>query len=139
MKYAITLTLFMAAISVFPVKANAYETIGKVISVEQAPLMCSERRSNPTSSPFIMGVTGALTGNQFGKGNGKVANTVIGAAAGAYIGSNNKRHNEQRIDCKFDGYINTISYTDRYGREVQTTRQTAHALRVGSRLNIRTR
>lgn len=136
---SITSALFASLISVFSSYANAYQTIGTVISTEQAPMMCTERRDNLTSSPFAMAISGGFAGNQFGKGNGKIAMTAVGAAVGAAVGSANRRYNEQRIDCKFDGYISTIEYTDRYGNKFHTTRQSQYALRVGTKLNINVR
>jgi uncharacterized protein YcfJ len=130
---------FATSLSVFSATANARDVIGKVVAVEEAPYLCTERRDNLSSTPVVMAVAGGLTGNQFGDGNGKVALTALGAIAGAALGSANRRHNEDRIDCQFDGYINVIEYKDRHGNTYQTTRQTQYAMRVGSRLNIRIR
>lgn len=55
----------------------------------------------------VGGVAGALLGNQFGKGNGKTAMTVIGAGGGAYAGhqaeKSMKKKAEWRVGVKMEG------------------------------------
>jgi outer membrane lipoprotein SlyB len=60
------------------------------------------------------GVTGALVGNQFGRGGGNTAMTLIGAAGGAYAGNsiekNMNRQTSYRITVRMDdGTYRTIS------------------------------
>lgn len=60
------------------------------------------------------GVTGALVGNQFGRGGGNTAMTLIGAAGGAYAGNsiekNMNRQTAYRITVRMDdGAFRTIS------------------------------
>jgi outer membrane lipoprotein SlyB len=60
------------------------------------------------------GVTGALVGNQFGRGGGNTAMTLIGAAGGAYAGNsiekNMNRQTAYRITVRMDdGAYRTIS------------------------------
>lgn len=129
----VTATLFASASSF------AYDAIGTVVKVEEAPMICTERRQNLSSSPFLMGVAGALVGNQIGDGSGQVLATAAGAVVGASVGSSNKRHNSSRVDCKFDGYIATIQYEGTDGYIYQTTRQTERPFRLGSRMNINVR
>lgn len=119
--------------------ASRQEVVGTVVHVEQAPMECYERRNNTTSSPVIMAIAGGLAGNQFGSGSGKKAMTAIGAIAGAATASSNRAYNSDRIDCRSDGYLNTIQYTDRYGRVAQVTKQTASRLPLNARLRVMVR
>jgi uncharacterized protein YcfJ len=135
----ITTVSAVVLMSVFAAGAQAYQTIGKVISSERAPMQCKELRDNVTSNPVLMGIAGAAAGHQFGSGNGRKAMTVVGAVVGASVGSSNRQYNDQRMDCRNDGYINVIEYTDRYGNVLHTTRQTEYRLSNGDRLNINVR
>lgn len=60
------------------------------------------------------GVTGALVGSQIGRGNGKTAMTVVGAAGGAYAGNeiekNTKAQTVYRVTVEMDdGSYRTVS------------------------------
>lgn len=60
------------------------------------------------------GVTGAVVGNQIGRGNGNTAMTLIGAAGGALagneIGKNAKKHYSYRVTVHMDdGSFRTLS------------------------------
>jgi outer membrane lipoprotein SlyB len=60
------------------------------------------------------GVTGAVVGNQFGRGNGNTAMTILGAAGGAVAGNeiekNMKKHYSYRVTVRMDdGSFRTIS------------------------------
>ncbi len=62
----------------------------------------------------VGGVTGALVGNQFGRGNGRTAMTVVGAAGGAYAGNeiekNSKSYTVYRISVRMeDGTLRNVS------------------------------
>ena len=43
------------------------------------------------------GVTGALVGNQFGRGDGRTIATIAGAAGGAYVGNTIEKNTKKRL------------------------------------------
>ena len=49
---------------------------------------CATMSENETAGTLIGGVTGAVVGNQFGKGSGRTAATALGAVIGATVGRN---------------------------------------------------
>ncbi len=60
------------------------------------------------------GVTGAVVGNQIGRGNGNTAMTILGAAGGALAGNeiekNVKKHYSYRVTVRMDdGTFRTVS------------------------------
>ncbi|WP_353230832.1 glycine zipper 2TM domain-containing protein [Pseudomonas qingdaonensis] len=57
---------------------------GQVVSVQ--PHQVNEQKVNVTGA-LVGGVAGGVVGNQFGKGNGRKAMTVLGVVAGAAVGS----------------------------------------------------
>lgn len=60
------------------------------------------------------GLTGAVVGNQMGRGNGNTAMTILGAAGGAFAGNeiekNMKKHYTYRVTVRMDdGSFRTVS------------------------------
>jgi len=60
------------------------------------------------------GLTGAVVGNQIGRGNGNTAMTILGAAGGAFAGNeiekNVKKHYRYRVTVRMDdGSVRTVS------------------------------
>ena len=49
---------------------------------------CASMSENETAGTILGGVTGAVVGNQFGKGDGRTAVTALGAVIGATVGRN---------------------------------------------------
>jgi outer membrane lipoprotein SlyB len=75
------------------------------------------------------GVTGAVVGNQIGRGNGNTAMTILGAAGGALAGNeiekNVKKHYSYRVTVRMDdGSLRTVSQS------------TAPNVAVGERVRI---
>ena len=75
------------------------------------------------------GVTGAVVGNQIGRGHGNTAMTIIGAAGGAFAGNeiekNMKKHYVYRVTVRMDdGSYRTVSQA------------TAPTVAVGGRVRI---
>lgn len=75
------------------------------------------------------GVTGAVVGNQIGRGHGNTAMTIIGAAGGAFAGNeiekNMKKHYTYRVTVRMDdGSYRTVSQS------------TAPTVAVGGRVRI---
>jgi len=75
------------------------------------------------------GVTGALVGNQIGRGKGNTAMTILGAAGGTFVGNeiekNVKKHYSYRVTVRMDdGSFRTVSQS------------AAPALAVGQRVRI---
>jgi len=56
----------------------------------------ASHRSNNAGGAILGGIIGGVIGHQFGKGHGRDAATAAGAIAGVAIGSNAKRHNNNR-------------------------------------------
>lgn len=61
------------------------------------------------------GVAGAVVGNQFGKGTGNTAMTIIGAGGGAYAGHQVEKHMKKKtvwkVSVKFDKGGDEKTYT----------------------------
>ncbi|OFZ99284.1 MAG: hypothetical protein A2Z64_13850 [Betaproteobacteria bacterium RIFCSPLOWO2_02_67_12] len=60
------------------------------------------------------GLTGAIVGNQFGRGSGRTVMTIAGAAGGAYAGNsiekNVKKHTVFRVTVRLDdGTVRTLT------------------------------
>ena len=76
-----------------------------------------DRSRNDDALPTLFGgLLGGVIGNQFGRGNGKRAMTVIGAIAGASIASNNandRHHRKERI-CETDYETQRVESVDGY-------------------------
>jgi outer membrane lipoprotein SlyB len=75
------------------------------------------------------GVTGAVVGNQMGRGNGNTAMTILGAAGGALAGNeiekNVKKHYSYRVTVRMDdGSFRTLSQSS------------APAVAVGERVRV---
>lgn len=75
------------------------------------------------------GVTGAVVGNQIGRGNGNTAMTLLGAAGGALAGNeiekNVKKHYSYRVTVRMDdGSFRTVSQSS------------APAVAVGERVRV---
>ena len=75
------------------------------------------------------GVTGAVVGNQMGRGNGNTAMTILGAAGGAFAGNeiekNVKKHYSYRVTVRMDdGSFRTVSQSG------------APAVAVGERVRV---
>ena len=75
------------------------------------------------------GLTGAVVGNQMGRGNGNTAMTLLGAAGGALAGNeiekNVKKHHSYRVTVRMDdGSFRTVSQPD------------APAITVGERVRV---
>ena len=89
-----------------------------------------ELRGNATGLGAVAGgVTGAVVGNQIGRGNGNTAMTILGAAGGALAGNEIekrvKKHYSYRVTVRMDdGSFRTISQSS------------APAVAVGERVRI---
>jgi outer membrane lipoprotein SlyB len=75
------------------------------------------------------GLTGAVVGNQMGRGNGNTAMTLLGAAGGALAGNeiekNVKKHYRYRVTVRMDdGSFRTVSQS------------TAPAVAIGERVRV---
>jgi outer membrane lipoprotein SlyB len=77
-----------------------------------------ELKGNPTGVGAVAGgLTGAVVGNQIGRGNGNTAMTILGAAGGALAGNeiekNVKRHYSYRVTVRMDdGSFRTVSQSN---------------------------
>lgn len=83
-------------------QAPACGVCGRVESVQAV-----QQAAPPTGVGAVAGgVLGAVVGNQFGHGNGRVATTVLGAAGGGYVGhqieKNVRTHTVYQINVRMD-------------------------------------
>jgi len=89
-----------------------------------------ELKGNATGLGAVAGgVTGAVVGNQIGRGNGNTAMTILGAAGGALAGNeiekNVKKHYSYRVTVRMDdGSFRTVSQSS------------APAVAVGERVRV---
>lgn len=90
--------------------ANTCAACGTVASIHAIAL-----KGDATGLGAVAGgVTGAVVGNQIGRGNGNTAMTILGAAGGAFAGNeiekNVKKHYSYRITVRMDdGSFRTVS------------------------------
>lgn len=89
------------------VYTQKFDVTGVITSSSKAPEICAKESSNG-SGGFLGAVIGGVIGNQFGSGNGRIAMTVLGAGAGAAIGSSGS--DSKFYKCKSDGYINQVFF-----------------------------
>jgi len=77
-----------------------------------------ERKGDATGLGAVAGgVSGAVVGNQIGRGHGNTAMTILGAAGGALAGNeiekNVKKHSSYRVTVRMDdGSFRTVSQPD---------------------------
>lgn len=123
MKIRLTL-LSLACVAAVNASAADFFDVASVVSA--APIMkdsppkhiCNDSPAYPgnqnngtnVTGVAIGGVTGAIVGNQVGKGNGKVAATALGAVVGALAGNNiannNANANRQPVQDRQCQWIN---------------------------------
>lgn len=95
-----------------------------------ASIRAVEFKGNATGLGAVAGgVTGAVVGNQMGRGNGNTAMTILGAAGGAFAGNeiekNVKKHYSYRVTVRMDdGSFRTVSQS------------AAPAVSVGERVRV---
>jgi outer membrane lipoprotein SlyB len=77
------------------------------------------------------GVAGAVVGNQFGKGTGNTAMTVIGAGGGAYAGHQVEKHMKKKT------FWNVQVKFDKGGDEKTYSFPTEPNLRKGDRVQLK--
>ena len=105
--------------------ANTCTSCGTVASIHAVEL-----KGDATGLGAVAGgVTGAVVGNQIGRGNGNTAMTILGAAGGAFAGNeiekNAKKHYSYRVTVRMDdGSFRTVSQPN------------APALTVGERVRV---
>jgi outer membrane lipoprotein SlyB len=108
-----------------PAYANMCASCGTVASIHTVLI-----KGDATGLGAVAGgVTGALVGNQIGRGSGNTAMTILGAAGGAFAGNeiekNAKEHYSYRVTVHMDdGSIRTLPQS------------TAPAVRVGERVRV---
>ncbi len=107
----------------------AYAQYGVVRSID---LIQHERNSGLGVGAVVGAVVGGVLGNQVGKGDGRTAATVIGAAGGAYAGNEIQKHNRQPQ--QLDAVRLNIRLQD--GANISVTQDTGSNLRVGDRVLV---
>jgi outer membrane lipoprotein SlyB len=112
------------AVSPPPPVASAYA--GSVVSIE--PIRT--RPPGTGTGAVIGGVLGAVVGNQFGGGSGRVATTALGAVGGAVVGNNVERNHNEGIA----GYRVSVRLDNGHSRTFQESH--VDGLRVGDRVRI---
>ncbi len=108
------------------VVAVASATLGQVSGIE--PIRTRPHGSG--TGAVIGGVLGAVVGNQFGGGTGRVATTALGAVGGAVVGNNIERNRNEGIS----GYRVSVRLDNGHSRTFQESH--LNGLRVGDRVRI---
>lgn len=75
------------------------------------------------------GITGALVGNQFGRGDGRTIATIAGAAGGAYVGNTIEKDTKKRVVHRI-----VVRMEDGTRRVLTHSQPPAHA--VGDRVRV---
>ncbi|TAK86873.1 MAG: glycine zipper 2TM domain-containing protein [Betaproteobacteria bacterium] len=78
------------------------------------------------------GITGALVGNQFGRGDGRTIATIAGAAGGAYVGNTIEKNTNKRV-------VHRITLRMDDGTRRVLTQSAAPAYAVGERVRVQDR
>lgn len=109
---ALSATLLACASTSQP-RPPVYQVQAKVQDVYPAPEICEEgvEKRGSSGATVLGAVLGGVIGNQFGKGGGRVAATVVGAGAGAMIASPSTKRTG-KMNCYRNGYIAVVSYID---------------------------
>lgn len=107
---AMCLLLLLGACSTFQSEPPRV-AYGKITAVQSRQVLASQAN---LVGAAIGGMAGGVVGNQFGKGNGKTAMTLLGAVGGALAGS--QVHKTETVSevtdltvCMQDGSIFTIT------------------------------
>jgi outer membrane lipoprotein SlyB len=87
-------------------------------SIDRAPKICTTD-NNGRGNPIAGAAVGGLLGNQFGKGKGRVAMTLLGAVVGVSVTKGDKRSGS-KLECKSNGYIASVSFIDPQSGRVAT-------------------
>lgn len=90
-------------------KTEVYYVNATVNDVFKAPEICSVERAN-AGHTLGGAIIGGLIGNQIGSGNGRKAATVAGVLIGANAGSKTNKREGNKLKCKRNGYIATVSF-----------------------------
>ena len=107
---AVALTLGACATNNGP-RIEERNVIASVIRVEVAPEMCRPKKSKNSAGKTLLGAgLGALLGNQFGSGDGRVAMTIFGTMAGAVLATDLSPQERKKMKCSSDGYVALVSY-----------------------------
>lgn len=107
----------------------SYAQYGVVRSID---LVQQERSSGIGVGAIVGAVVGGVLGNQVGKGDGRKAATVVGAAGGAYAGNEIQKRNQQTQQS--DAVRLNIRLQD--GSSVSVIQDTAVDIRVGDRVMV---
>jgi outer membrane lipoprotein SlyB len=115
----------------YAVQEPSCQSCGRVESVRAL------RHAVPTTGVGAVagGVLGALVGNRFGHGNGRVATTVLGAAGGGYLGNTFEANSRARTDYQVrvrmeNGSIRTFERADAVAVGTPVTVE-GHGFRLG--------
>lgn len=113
------------------------DVLATVVTSQRLPDQC-ESKSSGTGGVLLGAAVGGLIGNQFGKGSGRTAMTVAGAAVGGSAVAAANESNQNQMNCYSTGFDTHIKYTNPNNGAVQYTNiVTERQYRVGE--SIRTR
>jgi outer membrane lipoprotein SlyB len=106
-----------------------YARYGVVQSID---LVRQQGASGVGAGAIVGAVVGGVLGNQVGKGDGRTAATVLGAAGGAYAGNEIQKRNQQPQQP--DAVQLQVRLND--GAYISVTQDTAADIRVGDRVVV---
>lgn len=107
----------------------SYARYGVVQSID---LVHQQGTSGVGAGAIVGAVVGGVLGNQVGKGDGRTAATVLGAAGGAFAGNEIQKRNQQPQQP--DAVQLQVRLND--GSYVAVTQDTAADIRVGDRVVV---
>jgi outer membrane lipoprotein SlyB len=100
--------------------------------VQSIDLVRQQGTSGIGAGAIVGAVVGGVLGNQVGKGDGRTAATVLGAAGGAYAGNEIQKRNQPGQQA--DAVQLQVRLTD--GSYISVTQDTAADIRVGDRVVV---
>jgi outer membrane lipoprotein SlyB len=118
--------------SSYPSSTNNNASYARYGVVQSIDLVQQESTSGIGAGAIVGAVVGGVLGNQVGKGDGRTAATVLGAAGGAYAGNEIQKRNEQSQQpaaVRLNVRLNDGAY-------VAVTQDTAADIRVGDRVLV---
>ncbi len=122
-----------ATSSSYPANPGGYAVNAQYGVVQSIDWVQQESKSGIGAGAIVGAVVGGVLGNQVGKGDGRTAATVLGAAGGAYAGNEVQKRNQQSQTQ--DLLRINVRLAD--GSRVSVTQDTTEDIRVGDRVVLR--
>lgn len=112
-----------------PSVQQSYVRIGTIVGVRTVAVS-NTNQNNETAGTLIGAAAGAVIGSQIGEGGGKTAATIVGAGAGALVGNQIAKQNTAQVTYRRAWTVRL----DQGG--TLTILQDSNRLRVGERVRV---